>query len=246
MDNIVYYVLSALAVLITLTIHEYSHGYIAYKLGDDTAKNCGRLTLNPIAHLDPIGAICMVFFHFGWAKPVPIDPRNFKNPKRDFAYTAVAGPISNLLTAIISAFIYLCAYAMLIKVNYANDFTLALAQNTLDFIYIFHAVNIGIAIFNLIPVPPLDGSRVLNALLPAKIYFKLMRYERTTYLIFIAWLLLGGYASSFMLSIPMVASSPVLSGIARFLSLSDILGTVIEAISDMIFKLFSLIPFLNV
>ena len=246
MNSVVYYVLSALAVLITLTIHEYSHGYAAYKLGDETAKSSGRLTLNPIAHLDPFGAICMVLFHFGWAKPVPIDPRNFKKPKRDFAITALAGPLSNLVAALLSAFLYLCAYAVLIKIDYKNDFLLALAQNTLDFIYIFHAVNIGIAIFNLIPVPPLDGSRILNVILPSRLYFKIMRYERRIYLFLIGWLLLGGYVSDFLLSLPAVSSVPALSAVARIFSLSDILGSLMQAISNLIFKLFRLIPFLNV
>ena len=102
MNQMVYYVLSALAVLLILTLHEYAHALTAYKLGDPTAKNMGRLTLNPIKHLDPFGAICMIFFHFGWAKPVPINARYFKNPKRDFALTARAGPLSNMFFAFIS------------------------------------------------------------------------------------------------------------------------------------------------
>ena len=96
-------ILSVLAVIIALTVHEFSHGFIAYKLGDDTAKSLGRLTLNPLKHLDPIGALTMIFFRFGWAKPVPINPRNFKKPKRDFALTAVAGPMSNIILAFFSA-----------------------------------------------------------------------------------------------------------------------------------------------
>ena len=102
-------ILSALATLITLSIHEFSHALAAHKLGDDTAKYMGRLTINPIKHLDPIGALCMVFFRFGWAKPVPINPRNFKNPKRDFALSAMAGPLSNLVIAFFSSFFYMLA-----------------------------------------------------------------------------------------------------------------------------------------
>ena len=94
-------ILTAVAVLITLSIHEFSHAYAAYKLGDDTAKNLGRLSINPIKHLDPIGALCMLFFRFGWAKPVPINPRNLKKPKRDFAVSALAGPLSNLILGFI-------------------------------------------------------------------------------------------------------------------------------------------------
>ena len=246
MDQIVYYVLAALAVLITLTIHEYSHGYAAYKLGDPTAKNLGRLTLNPLAHLDPFGAVCMLLFHFGWAKPVPINARNFKNPKRDFAVTALAGPGSNLIMAIISAFLYLLSYSLLIKVNFGSSFALSLAQNLLNFLYIFHSVNVGIAIFNLIPVPPLDGSRILNVVLPAKIYFKIMKYERTIYFVLIGWLLLGGYVSALLLKIPFIYANPVLSFVSKLFSLSDILGKLMQLISDLIFKLFRLIPLLNV
>ena len=105
MKDLLYYLLSAIAALISLTIHEYSHGYAAYKLGDPTAKALGRLSLNPIKHLDPVGAVCMLIFHFGWAKPVPINMRNFKNPRRDFAITALAGPLANLVMAFISAFL---------------------------------------------------------------------------------------------------------------------------------------------
>ena len=100
-------ILSAMAALVALTIHEFAHGFVAYKLGDDTAKLYGRLTLNPMKHLDPFGALCMVLFHFGWAKPVPIDPRNFKNPRKGFALTAIAGPATNLVVGFFTAFFYL-------------------------------------------------------------------------------------------------------------------------------------------
>ena len=134
-DDLIYYVLSALAVLIILTIHEYSHGYMAYKLGDNTAKSYGRLTLNPIKHLDPVGALCLVFFHFGWAKPVPINPRNFKNPKRDFALVALAGPLSNLIFAFLSALLYLLVYALFKDVKFSSEFVFSIVNNTLNFIY---------------------------------------------------------------------------------------------------------------
>ena len=112
MDRLVYYLLSALAALIALTVHEYCHGYAAYKMGDNTAKNFGRLTLNPIKHIDPYGAICMVLFHVGWAKPVPINSRNFKDPKKGFAITAAAGPASNLILGFLSALLYLLLFAL--------------------------------------------------------------------------------------------------------------------------------------
>ena len=245
-STIIYYVISAFAVLITLTVHEYCHGYTAYKLGDPTAKSLGRLTLNPIKHIDPIGALCMVFFHFGWAKPVPINARYFKKPKRDFALVALAGPLSNLIMSVFSALVYLIIYSSLKDVKFASEFLLTFTQNILNFFYLFHLVNIGIAIFNLIPIPPLDGSRILNVILPERVYFGIMKYERTIYFAMLGWLLLGDYVVSFLLSVPLIAASPVLSSLVRIFSLSEILGYAIDGISSLIFKLWQLIPFLNI
>ena len=163
MDRLFYYLLSAIAVLISLTVHEYCHGYAAYKMGDSTAKNFGRLTLNPLKHLDPIGALCMLFFHVGWAKPVPINARNFKDPKKGFAITALAGPLSNLILGFFSAFVYLLVFAFLKDVRFeSKDFSYYLASNILTFLFLFHSINIGLGLFNLLPIPPFDGSRLLN------------------------------------------------------------------------------------
>ena len=238
-------VLSALATLLILTIHEYAHAYAAYKLGDNTARSLGRLSLNPIKHLDPIGALCMVFFHFGWAKPVPINARNFKKPRRDFAITALAGPLTNLIFAFISAFLYLLIIALLKDVAFESEFLFRLVQNILDFIYIFHYINVGIALFNLIPVPPLDGSRILNVVLPPKAYFGIMRYERTIYFVLIGWLFLGEYAARALLSIPLIAGNSVLSFIAGLFSLSDILSYLFSFVSGAMIDFWQLIPFLN-
>lgn len=245
MDNLIYYILSALAVLIILTVHEYSHGYAAYKLGDNTARNMGRLTLNPIKHLDPAGALCMILFHFGWAKPVPINPRNFKNPKRDFAITALAGPLSNLLLAFFSAFLYILLGATLKDVTFQSNFVYSLASNSLLFIYLFHIINIGIGIFNLIPIPPLDGSRILNVILPPKVYFGIMKYEQKIYWGLVCWLIFGTYVTRALLSIPLVANNAVLSFIASLFSLSDMLGAAFSALSGLMMKFWQLIPFLN-
>ena len=245
MNNITYYVLSALAVLIILTVHEFAHGYVAYKLGDDTPRNLGRLTLNPIKHIDPLGALCLVFFHIGWAKPVPINMRNLRKPRRDFAIIALAGPLVNILLAFVFAFVYLLTFASLRDREFVG-FTLTLLQNTLNFIYLFHVINIGIALFNLIPIPPLDGSRLLTALLPPRAYYFIMKHERTIYYVFLGWLLLGGFVSSALLSMPIVSSVPVLSFIARLFSLSDVLATLISLVSDLMIKFWTLIfPFLN-
>ena len=200
--EIVEIVLSALAVLLILTIHEYAHAYAAYKLGDNTAKNLGRLSLNPLKHLDPFGAICMILFHFGWAKPVPINARNFRNPKRDFAITALAGPLSNMIFAFLSAFLLLLVRNLYSGIGDTDSFAAALVLNLYMFLVIFHQINIGIGLFNLIPIPPLDGSRILNVILPPKYYFGIMKYERKIYLGLIIWLAFGDLLKGAALSVP--------------------------------------------
>lgn len=244
MNILAEYALSVLAVLLILTIHEYAHAYAAYRLGDNTARNLGRLSLNPLKHLDPLGAICMVLFHFGWAKPVPINPRSFRKPKRDFAITALAGPLSNIIFAFFSAFLYLLLVSLFSKMEIKSEFAYQLILNLCRFVAIFHQINIGIGLFNLIPIPPLDGSRILNVVLPPKYYFGIMKYERQIYFGLIAWLAFGDMIKRAALSIPIVAASPVLSTIAGIFSLSDMLGYVIIWLSDAMISFWQLIPFL--
>ena len=241
-DDIQFLILAALATLITLSIHEFAHALAAYKLGDNTAKYAGRLTINPLKHLDPIGAACLLLFHFGWAKPVPINPTNFKNPKRGFAISALAGPLTNLAVAFICAFVYLLLYTKLYVYALGTSFLSNLAYNAIRFFAILHTVNIGLGVFNLIPVPPLDGSRLLTALLPTKIYFKIMKYERRIYLFVIAWLLLGSYVKAFLMSIPLVANNSILSFIAGVFSLSGIISTLISWISGLMLDFWQLFP----
>ena len=164
--------LAVIPALICITLHELSHGFVAYKLGDNTAKNMGRLTLNPIKHIDIFGLIMMVVFKFGWAKPVPVNMRNFKNPKRDMAITALAGPLSNVLICCVVLFIYGLVY---LPCNLAGT---EFAGSLLYAVYITAYLSIALAIFNIIPIPPLDGSKVLFSLMSDKSYMKLMRYER--------------------------------------------------------------------
>ena len=164
-------ILRVVAVLLCLTVHETCHGLAAYVLGDPTAKSRHRLSLNPLRHIDWLGLAMMFFVGFGWAKAVPVDPRYFKKPKEGMALTALAGPVSNFLLAVIalsgSKVIYLYA---------SYSVWMELLFNFL--LYTVAPLSIGLGLFNLLPIPPLDGSKVLGALLPDGLYFMLMRYER--------------------------------------------------------------------
>jgi len=190
MDYIIYYLLSAAAVLLVLSIHEVSHGFVANRLGDPTARLVGRLSLNPIRHIDPIGAVCMVLFHFGWAKPVPINTRFFKNPKRDMAFTALAGPLSNFLISFLVIPLYLLLELLASSLGIMGV-PLYLLSIPYTFLLLVHQISLGLGLFNLIPIPPLDGSRVLFAFLPDRYYYKIMLYERQIALGLTIALLLG-------------------------------------------------------
>ena len=161
------------ASLLCITFHETCHGLAAYRLGDNTAKRMGRLSLNPLKHVDLMGLIMMPLFRFGWAKPVPVDMRNFKNPKAGMALTALAGPVSNVVLAY--AAVVLCNFVMFLADRLGSTWLLlALAQ---FFVYV-EIISAGLAVFNVFPIPPLDGSKVLFALLSDRAYDRLMRYEK--------------------------------------------------------------------
>lgn len=179
------YVIIVAASLLCIMFHEVSHGVVALKLGDTTARDAGRLTFNPIKHIDIWGLLMMAIFRFGWAKPVPIDMRNFKHPVRDMAITAAAGPISN----VILAFLALCIRAGAVYVSQKTGG--AISDFIITFMEYTAILSVGLAVFNVIPIPPLDGSKVLNALLPQEVYYRILRYERYGFLVMMVVLYTG-------------------------------------------------------
>lgn len=165
------FVYSLPGLLVAIVFHELAHGLTAYALGDDTAKSEGRLTLNPLKHIDPIGFLAMLIFKFGWAKPVPINPLNFKKRKRDTLLVSLAGPISNFFLAIL--------VVIILKSNIVRNYLLT------QILVITLWYNIMLGIFNLLPFPPLDGSKIVASLLPDRIEYFFYRYERYFYIILI-------------------------------------------------------------
>lgn len=184
--------LSALAALLCLTVHELCHGLVAYRLGDPTAKDAGRLTLNPIKHIDPLGLILMITAKVGWAKPVPVDPRYFKHPKGGMALTALAGPVSNFVLA----WVFLLLDGGLIRLTGAiydllPAWTILSIYGLQRFLVNAAILSVGLGVFNLFPIPPLDGSKVLFSFFPDKIYYTILRYERYVMLLMLAAVWLG-------------------------------------------------------
>lgn len=172
------------ASLLCITVHETCHGLAAWWLGDDTAKRMGRLSLNPLRHVDVIGLVMMALVRFGWAKPVPVDMRKFKNPKAGMALTALAGPVSNVLLALL-----VMALRAVVLVFYYRAAYQEIWEWIVMFLEYTAVLSTGLAVFNIFPVPPLDGSKVLFALLPDGVYAKLMKYERFGMLLLVVLLL---------------------------------------------------------
>lgn len=181
-------------VFLVLPFHEWAHGMTANLLGDKTAKYNGRLTLNPMAHIDLFGSICIFLFGFGWAKPVPVNPNNFKHPKIGMAITAVMGPISNLVAALVGAFIYNLICFINPGAALQAVYSGGLMLYVFGFLNFFVTINIALAVFNLIPIPPLDGSRVLFVCLPSRITNVIYQYEQF-FIIGIYILLFVGFLS---------------------------------------------------
>ena len=161
-------------ILLALTFHEYAHAYVAHRYGDDTAQKSGRLTLNPLRHLDPLGTIMIFLVHFGWAKPVPVNPINLKNPKKDMLWISAAGPLSNMLLALVSGLLF----------RLFSDFSMPTDRDSVVglltiMVFLSLKINLALAIFNILPIAPLDGSKILYGILPpsfGKMVFTLERY----------------------------------------------------------------------
>ena len=200
-ERITEILINGIILLIAFPIHECAHALVAKWLGDDTAEKQGRITLNPIKHLDLWGTILMLFAGFGWAKPVPIDPNNFKNRKLGMALSSLAGPTSNLIIA----YIAIILSKILLYTETSVEPSIICINAML--------INVGLAVFNLIPVPPLDGSRILLLILPEKLYFKIMKYENIIFIILFAVIWLG------LLDTPLAFLQVKAIEIMRFLSL---------------------------
>ncbi|WP_101697788.1 site-2 protease family protein [Clostridium minihomine] len=186
MTSVIMQILAVLVIIFcVLPLHELAHAWTAKKLGDNTALYQGRLTINPLASIDPLGSLAILLFGFGWARPVPVEPRNFKNPKRDMAITAAAGPISNVLAALVGALLLNLFYVFSSGVPYS------IAIGIVVFFQYYIAINVMLAVFNLIPLPPLDGSRIVGAFLSDRALYRYYQNQRTIMMILILLLFMG-------------------------------------------------------
>ncbi len=178
-DTLIYYAMMAAASLISITLHECAHGYTALLMGDDTAKNNGRLTLNPIKHIDLFGLIMLIVMRIGWAKPVPVNPNNFTERKKGMFLVSIAGPLTNMLLAVIAGRLAVFFYAM--DLNYY----------LIMFLLLFTRLNLGYGIFNILPFPPLDGSKLFASLLPVKWEIFFYKYQKYFYFVLIILYFIG-------------------------------------------------------
>ena len=213
--------LSLPVILFALSAHEAAHAFAAYKMGDRTAYNLGRMTINPLKHLDIIGSLCMLVFGYGWAKPVPINARNFKDSRRGMAFTAIAGPLTNLLIGGISSALYgaaLFVYSYFAFDIAKNELLGNIVSVLITLLFLSGIMNLTLAVFNLIPLPPFDGSRFFSMFLPTKWYFAIMKYER--------------YSMIAILAISMLCSR-----LFNFSPFSWIAEQIFNGVAESIFKL---------
>lgn len=175
------------AALIAIMCHEIAHGLMSYFLGDPTPKRQGRLSFNPMKHLDFVGTLCLIFFHVGWAKPVVVNPEYYKKPKLGMALVSLAGPLTNFLIAILSFVI------MGVLLKFGNLYSVV-TESILTFCTYLSIINIGLGVFNLIPIPPLDGSKILGSFLKGEVYEQYMKYQQYGFLILGLLLLLSSFA----------------------------------------------------
>lgn len=194
-----------------LTLHEFAHAYVAYRLGDPTAKMMGRLTLNPLKHLDPLGTIMLFVANFGWAKPVPVNPQYFQHPNRDMMLVAAAGPASNLILAFLTGMVLRLSNTEMLPLAEGGVIVLAMLQYSLF-------INLVLTFFNLIPIPPLDGSKILFSLLPPNLVPAYLRFEAMGPLVLLALILIGQFSRfsvfGFLLGPPVRFFSKLFAGAA--------------------------------
>ncbi len=188
MSTVTYYLLLAPPILLALTFHEFAHAYVAFRLGDDTAEKQGRLTLNPLAHLDWLGTLMLFIIQLGWAKPVPVNPNNFKNPRQGMLWVALAGPLSNILLAAALGAVY--------RFSLSFDQSISIIGANLLFMIRFGVlINLILAFFNLLPIPPLDGSKVLFTFVPARFDHLIASFSRIGPLLLLALIVIGNRAN---------------------------------------------------
>lgn len=208
-ESILQFIILAPPLLLALTVHEFAHGYVAFRLGDPTAQALGRLTLNPLKHLDPLGTLAFFIFHFGWAKPVPVNSAYFRNPHKDMLWVALAGPVANLALAIISALMTKTVWLLAKTLPYSplGEAVLVPLNSTL---IASVWINLVLAIFNFLPIPPLDGSRILAGLLPPDLARSYASIERYGFILIII-LALTGVLSKLIIPLIDFANSLLLS-----------------------------------
>jgi Zn-dependent protease len=201
LDNLFGIIWSIPAILIAITIHEYAHGFIAYYHGDPTAKLAGRLTLNPFAHLDPVGTLMLLLFRIGWARPVPVNYNNLNNPRMDMIKVSLAGPLSNIVVAFLFSLLLRANNFIFRNVTFNSFFWFRLVQGWFTLLHTGIFINIALAFFNLIPIPPLDGHHIVSGLLPVHLARQYNKINQTYGMLIILFLFISGIIRNIILPI---------------------------------------------